>query len=400
MADNIRRALQNIDLGIDDTPFTLPHATVQRAADENRFCLIGRPLIPRKQNLRQILTSLPRSWGLVGLVRGRIIKNRRFQFVFPSEESLETVLRRGPWSYAERMITLQRWSPDMNLFTLNFIPFWIQIKGIPLQFLNLGVITSIARSLGEVMGTDFDEVTVSRVQFVRVRINWNVPHPLRFQRNYQFIPGENIVLTFFYERLRGFCSVCGMLTHDSGRCLLQNGGPDNSDDDDNEEDQDEYHGNPGVHIQEIEEDDHPAEAIDMADNQPPLGDQPELVLYELDSLFDIDPDHNALVAISSDSPNDVSPDEWKNNVDIVNPIPDFANDTGDTPSPLDFLFRERRKRKQSDEVEDMSSFQKKTAGIEVQRSFQNMEKGSGSGEVSTPTQIDGAAVGPVPPPVP
>lgn len=46
MADNIRRALQNINLGIEDVLFTLPQAIVQQAVDENRFCLMGRPLMP------------------------------------------------------------------------------------------------------------------------------------------------------------------------------------------------------------------------------------------------------------------------------------------------------------------------------------------------------------------
>lgn len=108
MADNLRRALQNIDLGIEDAPFSLPATIVQQAATTNQFCLIGRPLMPRKQNLRQILSTLPRSWGLVGFVRGRIVEQRRFQFIFPSEESLEIVLRRGPWAFADRMLVFQR----------------------------------------------------------------------------------------------------------------------------------------------------------------------------------------------------------------------------------------------------------------------------------------------------
>lgn len=72
------------------------------------------------------------------------------------------------------MLVTQRWNPDFDSLTLNFIPFWIQIRGIPMQFLNLGVVDSIVRSLGERMEVDFDEETVSRVQFVHVRINWNV----------------------------------------------------------------------------------------------------------------------------------------------------------------------------------------------------------------------------------
>lgn len=73
------------------------------------------------------------------------------------------------------------------------------------------MIDSIAMSLGDKIDVDFDEDNVSRVQFVRVRVAWNVDTPLRFQRNYQFSPGVNTILSFFYERLRGFCAVCGMI---------------------------------------------------------------------------------------------------------------------------------------------------------------------------------------------
>lgn len=138
-----------------------------------------------------------------------------------------------------------------------------------MQFLNLGVVDSIARSLGETMEVDFDEGTISRVQFVRVRINWNVDHPLRFQRNYQFTPGVNTVLSFFYQRLRGFCEICGLLTHDSGRCLIQNGGV-GPNDSDTGSDEDggapAPHGNHGVQIQELDDMGHSLPHDDMGDD--------------------------------------------------------------------------------------------------------------------------------------
>lgn len=100
MTDGIRRAMQDIDLGVNDEPFVLPQAMVQQAAAENRFILVGRPAMPRRQNLRAIITAMPRTWGSEGIVRGRTTEGRRFKFVFPSEEAMETVLRRGPWAYA------------------------------------------------------------------------------------------------------------------------------------------------------------------------------------------------------------------------------------------------------------------------------------------------------------
>ncbi|RID49757.1 hypothetical protein BRARA_H00535 [Brassica rapa] len=249
MADNIRRAMQDITLGSEDPPFVLPAEVVRQAEEENRFILVGRPVMPRRQNLRALLATMPRNWGFEGLVRGRLIEGRRFQFVFPSEESMDMVIRRGPWAFADRMIVLQRWTPLMDMEMLNYIPFWIQIRGIPLQYMNRQVIVNIARLLGEYIQMDYSEEIGSRLEFVRVRLNWNVNHPLRFQRNFQFVPGVNTLLRLQYERLRGFCEVCGLITHDSGACLIQNGGPDNDNGDHNgneEDDDTEFVVNDGV----------------------------------------------------------------------------------------------------------------------------------------------------------
>ncbi|CAA7047374.1 unnamed protein product [Microthlaspi erraticum] len=152
---------------------------------------------------------------------------------------METVLRRGPWAFADRMVVLQRWTPYMMAGLLDFIPFWVQIRGIPLQFMNQDVIAHIGRAMGLLMDVDYNAEAIARVQYARVRLNLDVTQPLRFQKNFQFTHGYNTLLRFRYERLRGFCEVCGMLTHDSGACLIQNGGPANhSDGDDNDEDTD------------------------------------------------------------------------------------------------------------------------------------------------------------------
>ena len=167
---------------------------------------------------------------------------------------MDTVIRRSPWAYADRMLVLQRWTPLMDMAMLNFIPFWIQIRGIPLQYMNRTVIVNIARVLGEYIQMDYNEEVGSRMEFVRVRLNWNVNNPLKFQRNFQFTPGVNTLLRIQYERLRGFCETCGMITHDSGACLIQNGGADQNDEDNDSEGDDadvELVPNQGVLIEEI-----------------------------------------------------------------------------------------------------------------------------------------------------
>lgn len=60
-----------------------------------------------------------------------------------------------------------------------------------------------------------------------------------------------------------------MITHDSGRCLIQNGGPEEGPDDEDDGDDDqmaggEHPGNPGVHIEDIIDEEASDNARDVA----------------------------------------------------------------------------------------------------------------------------------------
>lgn len=174
MADNLRRALQDIDLGANNNPIPLPVEVVNQAAAENRFSIVGKPVMPRRQNIRSIVAARPRLWGQGGLIHGRVLEGRRFQFVFPSEKSMELVLRRDPWAFADRMLILQIWTPLLNMMMLNFIPLWIQIRGIPFQFMNQEVVAHIGRAMGQLMDINYNAATAAtaaQVEYVRVRLN-------------------------------------------------------------------------------------------------------------------------------------------------------------------------------------------------------------------------------------
>ncbi|CAE5959387.1 unnamed protein product [Arabidopsis arenosa] len=150
--------------------------------------------------------------------------------------------------------------------------------------------------------------------FFRVQVNWNIENPLRFQRNVQFQVGINTLLRFRYERLRGFCEVCGLLTYNAGACLIQNGGEDNNSDGDDDEDlPDAGTQNRGVIICEIADDEEnggPEEIVPEVDVQ----EEAE----ENENVEDIDPLHNSLAS------------EMDNN-ELFNPIPIFENEKGDIP---------------------------------------------------------------------
>ena len=407
MADNLRRAVKDIDLGAEDVPFALPAEIVAQAAAENRFILMGRPVMPRRQNTRAIVAAMPQIWGQSGLVHGRLIPNNQFQFIFPTEESLENVIRRGPWAFNDRMLILQRWSP-MNQPLINFIPFWIQIRGIPYHYLNREVTTHIGRALGNLMEVDFDPETAARVEFVCVQVNWNVEDPLRFQRNFQFEAGVNTLLRFRFERLRGFCEVCGMLTHDSGACLIQNGGGEDQSDDEDAEDNHPptIPQNQGVVIREIEDDEENGVVEEI---------QPAAVMQEDDAEGeDTDPNHNGLI------PNDDLADhlgsysmfnEERNMSELLNPIPFVENATGDIPGNASYQHYSPRIHPNEDIMETTLATQDTPASARGKRKREeeliqsteiaskgivSRETGEGSGSSSRNDQCRGA-VGPNPP---
>ena len=89
----------------------------------------------------------------------------------------------------------------MNMVLLNFIPFWIQVRGIPFQYMNIEVVINIARAMSQYIQVDYNEEAGGRLEFVRFRLNLDINQPLKFQHNFQFIPGVKTLLKFHYERL-------------------------------------------------------------------------------------------------------------------------------------------------------------------------------------------------------
>lgn len=212
--------------------------------------------------------------------------------MFPSEELLQSVLNRGLWAFNDRMVVIKRWMPAMDDNDLMQIPFWVQIRGIPMEYLTEGVIRNIGDIMGEVMLVDFNPEANASVEYVRVQLNWNLAQPLRFHKNFQFSPGVNTLLKFRYERPRGFCETCGMIIHDSGECVPN--GEDLQDDSEPDDEDNEGGGmDEGGAEPVLDGNDNMEHDINVADQSPPGGSpqQGEMAAVEHDENLHEDSDH-------------------------------------------------------------------------------------------------------------
>lgn len=141
------------------------------------------------------------------------------------------------------MVSLQRWVPNFEHDDLQYMSFWVQVRGIPCQYLTERMVIHIGHILGQYMATDFQSEGTHNVDYVRIRLLLNVTFPLRFQRLFRF-GDQTVVLKFRYEKLRGFCNICGMMSHESTDCPQnQTDGNDVSPNDD-DDDGDDAEGHP------------------------------------------------------------------------------------------------------------------------------------------------------------
>ncbi|KAG7576108.1 hypothetical protein ISN45_Aa03g005410 [Arabidopsis thaliana x Arabidopsis arenosa] len=213
MSDELWDELQHLDLGRSDPELFIPRGVYAVAAVQNRLSLIARPLNPRAQNLFTVVASLPRTWGLASRVHGRVLDGTFVQFLFQSEADLNSVQRRAPLVFNNWLVASQRWVDRPTAGFLTTIDLWVQIRGIPLQYICTGTITLIAERLGEIILVDFQEATTSQIAYIRVRIRMGISDRFRFFQRIRFEEGEIALIRFQYERLRRICSNCLRITH-------------------------------------------------------------------------------------------------------------------------------------------------------------------------------------------
>lgn len=104
-----------------------------------------------------------------------------YAFGFKSEEDLCRNISRGPWSVMGSLLILRRWDMKKAFSNLdfNFSPFWFQVHGLSLGFLNPKTGMVIAESLGDVITVEDPSEKGSITNFLQVRVWLDVSKPLK-----------------------------------------------------------------------------------------------------------------------------------------------------------------------------------------------------------------------------
>lgn len=214
-ARRLTTAEKGKDLASKDTTckrIRAPDFDFSELVKENSKTLIGRTLNHREQLVEHLVLELPKKWALRGKVLGVDLGNGCFQFRFDRDEDMQCVLLNRPYQHNNWMVILERWEPVISSTFPSKIPFWITVKGLALHFWHEKMVYNIATELGQL--EDYDITMTS----ARIRILLEAFEPLTMESIVDFSTGEEAPITFEYERIANYCTICSILTHTSRYC--------------------------------------------------------------------------------------------------------------------------------------------------------------------------------------
>ncbi|KAL0444608.1 UNVERIFIED_CONTAM: hypothetical protein Slati_2183500 [Sesamum latifolium] len=94
---------------------------------------------------------------------------------------------------------------------LDWCDFFVHIYDLPLSKMNFGVASLISNALGKFQDMEMEESGMSWGSSLRMRVAINVTQPLTRILRVCTTKGEDLLVSFTYERLQNFCYLCGCL---------------------------------------------------------------------------------------------------------------------------------------------------------------------------------------------
>ncbi|KAJ1407196.1 Endonuclease/exonuclease/phosphatase superfamily [Sesbania bispinosa] len=174
-----------------------------------RKTLVGRILWDKPLNKGAVKHMLIKAWGEdAEELRIMDMGVNVFIFYFLDKKKARSIMKKGPWNVMGHLVSLQYWIPEVSVYEINYdlVSFWVQMHGIPLEFMTTSNVSRIAGMIGEVKEVEDPKVEgVLLRSFMRVRVTVNVKKPLVTGF---WVPRKDLPKTWVlvkYEKLQDFC---------------------------------------------------------------------------------------------------------------------------------------------------------------------------------------------------
>ncbi|XP_057816789.2 uncharacterized protein LOC131030121 [Cryptomeria japonica] len=182
--------------------------------------LVGKILGP-KPNIDIVKAFNKCKWALKGQVDITTMSKGGLSMTFSCKEDMSRVLCGGPWLISKSTLTLQKWSPKMDLNESFFVqaPVWVRLSGLPLEFWVEDVFKGIASSFDELLS--MDPITAARRRLIFAKICVGVIQgtymPLSIEINSRL---GKWIQPLEYESAPFACFHCKKSGHTARKCPL------------------------------------------------------------------------------------------------------------------------------------------------------------------------------------
>ena len=221
MSHAMDKAMMALSLDEEDEPFDMPNLPQYKSCERNFRSLILRILNPDCQKMSGLIRDMPRKWQKQGRVRGIALSKERFQFIFDHEHDLLEVLEKGVHTFNEWALAIDQWVEYPPADYLQFVPIWIQIRNLPINYYTREAITALGeRIFGDVKVVAFDPDKPQIQDYVRIQVRFDVSRPLWKSKIVNLPEGGSTVVYFNYERVKKRCYECQRLNHEKDVCPL------------------------------------------------------------------------------------------------------------------------------------------------------------------------------------
>lgn len=171
--------------------------------EECLLSLFEKLLSNCQQNVCALKNTLRTAWKLGSNLRIVEVGNDILQFKFSSRYQMEWVEKSGPWNFENNLLLLCRWKKGLSSTNIVFThaPFWVQVWGLPFEFMNEEVGKDIKGTIGNFIEVNKRFWQSDQVKFMHIRIDVDINKPLRRGGYVSRLEGGKHWVAFKYERL-------------------------------------------------------------------------------------------------------------------------------------------------------------------------------------------------------
>ncbi|KAE9445306.1 hypothetical protein C3L33_22796, partial [Rhododendron williamsianum] len=187
---------------------------------EARFVLVGKILASKALNKSGVQKIIEKAWRTEEDFTISPWGDNVYAFGFKNEDDLCRIISKSPWSVMGSILILRKWDQKKSFSELDFSlsPFWVQIHGLPLGFLNVKTGSAIAKSFGDVIAVEDPGERGRLANYLRIRVWLDVSKPLKKGFFLRRPKEDDLWVKFKYERLSDFCYGCGKISHTVNDC--------------------------------------------------------------------------------------------------------------------------------------------------------------------------------------